>query len=208
VSFYTCKEETFPTHRGGQPQAALHRPVGTISPSSVTSCFFLNREKSKYLSVGYYPARFYEAMIEFGGANLLPVILSEQRLSLLSEHLPQVCEAMCRSERYTFWDGVFRLLYGVGVQAVARMCLDKRYVIYKLGELKYLMNILHIVQELACKFTTAREDVSSYAASASDYTEFVEPNPLSSSDIPYVRLFMNWKHLSFKTYVLSFWYNK
>jgi hypothetical protein len=78
--------------------------------------FFLNREKSKYVSVGYYPARFYEAMIEFGGANLLPVILSEQRLTLLSEHLPKLCEAMCRSERYTFRDGVFRLFTGVEIK--------------------------------------------------------------------------------------------
>jgi hypothetical protein len=29
----------------------------------------------------------------------------------------------------------------------------------------------------------------SYAVSAAGYTDFVEPNPLSSSDIPYVRLF-------------------
>jgi hypothetical protein len=128
-------------------------------------------------------------MIEFGGSNLLPVILNEQRLTLLSEHLPELCEAMCRSERYTFRDGVFRLLLGGGEQAVARMCLDKRYVIYKLEELKYLMNMLHIVQELVRICTAARDDVSSYAVSSSVYTEFVEPNPRSSSDIPYVRLF-------------------
>jgi hypothetical protein len=51
------------------------------------------------------------------------------------------------------------------------------------------MTMLHIVQELVCSFTVTRDDVSSYAASASGYTEFVEPNPLSSSDIQYVRLF-------------------
>jgi hypothetical protein len=85
-------------------------------------------------------------MIEFGGANLLPVIVNEQRLTLLSEHLPELCEAMCRSERFTFRDGLFRLLYGGGDQAVSRLCLDKRFVIYILGELKYLMTILNIVQ--------------------------------------------------------------
>jgi hypothetical protein len=51
------------------------------------------------------------------------------------------------------------------------------------------MTMLHIFQELVRSFTTTRDDVSSYAASAAGYTEFVEPNPLSSSDIPYVRLF-------------------
>jgi hypothetical protein len=151
--------------------------------------FFLNTTKSKYLSVGYYPARFYETMIEFGGANLLPVILNEQRLTLLSEHLPELCEAMCRSERYTFRNGVFRLLYGGGDQAVARLCLDKRFDIYRLGEIKYLMTILHIVLELAGSFTVTRNDVRSYAASPSGYTEFVEPCLLSSTDIPYLLLF-------------------
>jgi hypothetical protein len=45
------------------------------------------------------------------------------------------------------------------------------------------------VQEQVSKYTEARDDVSSYAASAAGYTEFVEPIPLSTSDIPYVRLF-------------------
>jgi hypothetical protein len=73
--------------------------------------FFLNNEKSRYVSVGFYPARFYYALIEFGGAHLLPVIINEQHLIALSERLPMICEAMCRGERYTFRDGVFRLLY-------------------------------------------------------------------------------------------------
>jgi hypothetical protein len=51
------------------------------------------------------------------------------------------------------------------------------------------MNMLNIVQEQVSKYTEARDDVSSYAACADDHTEFVEPNPLSTSDIPYVRLF-------------------
>jgi hypothetical protein len=51
------------------------------------------------------------------------------------------------------------------------------------------MTILHIVQELVGSFTVTRNDVISYAASARGYTEFVEPNPLCSTDIPHVRLF-------------------
>jgi hypothetical protein len=115
-----------------------HRPacIELLDPSPrvlLRRVFFLNTAKSKYLSVGYYPARFYENMIEFGSANLLPLILNEQRLTLLSEHLPELCAAMCRSERYTFCDGIFRLMYVGGDQAVARLCLDERFVIYRLG---------------------------------------------------------------------------
>jgi hypothetical protein len=151
--------------------------------------FFVNHENSKYVSVGYYPARFYYALIEFFCANHLPVIIKEQHLTTLFERLPELCEAMCRGERYTFRDGVFRLLYRGGNQAVARMCLDKRYILFKLMELRYLMNMLNIVQEQVSTFTNARDDVRSYAACADGYTDFVEPNPLISSDIPYVGLF-------------------
>jgi hypothetical protein len=172
-----------------QPQAAQHGPVGTVPASSVTPCFFLNREKSKYVSVRLYPARFYYALVEFGGAHLLPVIINEQHLTTLSERLPELCEAMCRSERYTFRDGVFRLLYSGSDRAVVRMCLDKRYIIFKLADLRYLLNMLNIVLEQVSTYTVAGYDVISYAACANGYTEFVEPNTLSSSDIPYVRLF-------------------
>jgi hypothetical protein len=71
--------------------------------------------------VGFYPAHFYYSLIEFGGANLLPVIINEQHLTTLSEHLLKLCEAMCRGERYTFRDGVFRRLYSGGDRAVARI---------------------------------------------------------------------------------------
>jgi hypothetical protein len=103
--------------------------MGTVPASSVTPFFLLNREKSKYVSVVLYPARVYYALIEFGGAYLSPVIINEQHLTTLSEHLPKLCEAMCRGERYTFRDGVFRLLNIGGDRAVALMCLDRRYII-------------------------------------------------------------------------------
>jgi hypothetical protein len=51
--------------------------------------FFLNGEKSKYVSLGYYPARFCRVLIEFGGAHLSPIIIDDQHLSTLSEHLPK-----------------------------------------------------------------------------------------------------------------------
>jgi hypothetical protein len=49
--------------------------------------------------------------------------------------------------------------------------------------------MMTIVQEQVSTYTNTRDDVSSYAASAAGYTEFIKPNPLSSSDIPYVLLF-------------------
>jgi hypothetical protein len=78
--------------------------------------------------VGYYPARFYRVLIEFGGAHLSPIIIDEQHLTTLSEHLPKLCESMCRTERYACKDGVFGLSYSGGNLDVARMYFDKRYI--------------------------------------------------------------------------------
>jgi hypothetical protein len=78
------------------------------------------------VSVGFYPARFNWVLCELGGAQLSPIIITEQHLTTLSEHLPKLCEAMCRSERYACKDGVFGLSYSGGNQVVARIYLDER----------------------------------------------------------------------------------
>jgi hypothetical protein len=99
--------------------------------------FFFNGEKSKYVSVGYYPARFCRVFfIEFGGAHLSLIIIDEQHLSTLSEHLPKLFESICRGERYACKDGVFGLSYSGGNLDVARMYLDKRYIVLKLANLR------------------------------------------------------------------------
>jgi hypothetical protein len=138
---------------------------------------------------GFTLARFYYVLNEFGGAQLPPITITEEHLMALSEHLLKLCEAMCRSERSACKDGVFGLSYSGGSRAIARMYLDKRYIIFKLADLRYLMNMLNFVQVLVSKYTLVRDDVRSYAASARGSTGFIEPNPLSTCNIPYYRLF-------------------
>jgi hypothetical protein len=48
---------------------------------------------------------------------------------------------MCRGERYARKDGVFGLSYSGGNLDVAGMYLDKRYIVFKLANLRYLMNM-------------------------------------------------------------------
>jgi hypothetical protein len=71
------------------------------------------------------------------------------------------------------------------------MYLDKGYIIFKLADLRYVMNNVNFVKVLVGKYTLARDYVRSYAASARGSTEFIEPNPLALSTcvIPYERLF-------------------
>jgi hypothetical protein len=71
-----------------------------VDPSAVLTCvllrrvFFLNVEKSRYVSVGFYPAHDYLLFVEFGGSGFQPITLTEQRVTTLTEHLPKLFKAM------------------------------------------------------------------------------------------------------------------
>jgi hypothetical protein len=78
--------------------------------------FFLNAENSRNVSVGFYPARYYRVLTEFGGPRISLITLTEQHLTTLMEHLLKLCEAMCRGERYACKDGVFGLMYSGGTK--------------------------------------------------------------------------------------------
>ena len=47
--------------------------------------FFLEPEKTKYISVGFYPARHYQPMVEIGSPKSAPVVLTDQHVKTLSE---------------------------------------------------------------------------------------------------------------------------
>jgi hypothetical protein len=84
------------------------------------------------VSGGLYPAHYYRVLTEFGGPRISPITLAEQHLTTLMEHLPKLCEAMCRGERSACKDGVFGLMYSGGTNSVARMYQDTRYIILNL----------------------------------------------------------------------------
>jgi hypothetical protein len=83
--------------------------------------YFLNVEKTGYVLVGFYPARYYRVLTEFGGPRITSITLTEQHITTLMEHLPKLC-----AERYACNDGVFGLLYSRGTHSVARKYQDTR----------------------------------------------------------------------------------
>ena len=48
--------------------------------------FFLDPEKTKYISVGFYPARMYQPLVEIGSPKSTPIVLTDQHVKTLSEH--------------------------------------------------------------------------------------------------------------------------
>src|SRR5262245_16175832 len=56
--------------------------------------FFLNSDRTRYLSVGFYPALHYLPLVEFGGARLKPILLNAHLVRTLATHLPILCSEM------------------------------------------------------------------------------------------------------------------
>jgi hypothetical protein len=101
---------------------------------------FFNEDKSKYVSIGYYPARNYEPMVEFCSVRNNPIILTEPQMRYLAEVIPHMCHSLCINEKTTFKDGDLQLTTTESTK-VARMYLGKRYISLKLQGLHYLRDM-------------------------------------------------------------------
>ena len=64
--------------------------------------FFINEDRTKYVSVGFYPARDYLPLVEFGvvrrGGGPKTLILSVEQVDAMAEALPMLRDAMCSGE--------------------------------------------------------------------------------------------------------------
>jgi len=80
------------------------------------------------VSVGYYPARDYQPLAEFGGAKKLPLLLTVQQLQTLAENIAALCDALSRNEYY-MKGGDFRM-NTTGSYRVARVYLGKQYMTF------------------------------------------------------------------------------
>ena len=91
--------------------------------------YFLNEERTRYVSEGFYPAENYQVLAEFGGPRIAPITLNEQHVKALMENFPALCDAMHRGELYTCKDGPFRLRSSK-THNCARMYRDKKCQFY------------------------------------------------------------------------------
>jgi hypothetical protein len=96
----------------------------------------LNDDKSKYVSVGFYPTQNYETLGEFGGAQLLPMLLTSYYVAAMAERLPAVVKAVCQNEQHQLRsdEKAFRM-NTTSSYSVSRVTLDKHYLSFKLHEL-------------------------------------------------------------------------
>jgi hypothetical protein len=150
--------------------------------------FFLNSDKSKYVSVGFYPALDYQPLVEFGGSRNKPILITPDIVESMAEHLPRMCNSMCGNEHYAFRVGVFRLTT-IGSLRTARMYFDRHCLHFKLEDLQYLERIFHIVNNQLKLYATATPDVKTYIISALGTTTYSDPVPNANNSILYYQLY-------------------
>ena len=60
--------------------------------------FFLNPDKTRYISVGYYPSRNYQTLVEIGTPKQHPILLTDHHVTTVAEHLPAQVDALWRDD--------------------------------------------------------------------------------------------------------------
>jgi hypothetical protein len=156
--------------------------------------FFIGSDITKYVSIGFYPTKNYQPMVELGARDKAPLLLDDRHVRLMAEHLTAQCDALCNNEYYIARDGDFKM-YTAGRYRVAIVSLKKRHIFFKLHELMYLSYIFFMVRNQLTRYTKALPDVLNYIASASYSTTYVEPSPAADKDILYYQLFEGLKSI-------------
>jgi len=156
--------------------------------------FFINDDKTNYVSVGYYPARDYQPLVEFGairrgGSKYL--ILADEQVAALADCLPSIRDTMCvGGDRVVikFESGNFRL-HTPRRHGSARQFVGTEYISLTQPDMDYLVRVFHIIQQQLRYYISAMPDVLSYVTSSLASTTFVEPPPNASTFINYPRLY-------------------
>ena len=171
-----------------------------INPNKVLlrRIFFLDPQETKYISVGFYPARNYQPLVEIGSPKSAPVILTDQHVKTLSEHLPAQIDALWRGDFYNVMDGEFAMHsaspFNTAILTVGKK-KNRRSVLIKLNDLRYLSYIFPMVENQLIKYTEAVPDVMNYILQILDSTSYVDPPAIASNNILYYQLYEELKTL-------------
>ena len=146
--------------------------------------FFIAEGKSKFVSVGYYPARGYQPLAEFGGAKKLPLLLNAQQLQTMADNIAALCNALSTNEHFVKKDGDFKM-NTTGSYRLARVYLGKPYLSFTYEELRNLDYIMYMIQNQMTFYIAVMTDIMAYIFTAHTSATFVEPLSTADKSINY-----------------------
>ena len=156
--------------------------------------FFINDDRTKYMSVGYYPARDYQPLVEFGAirrGGSKSLILADEQVTAMADCLPAIRDSMCvGGDRVVFKceSGSFRL-HTPRRHGSARLFVGTEYISLTQPDMDYLVRVFPIMQQQLRDYIIAMPDVLSYVTSSLASSIYVEPPPNASTFIDYHRLY-------------------
>ena len=141
------------------------------------------------MSVGFYPARDYQPLVEFGSirrGGSKSIVLKDEHIDTLAKCLTKMFVSVCNGG----WTGAgcmsgsFRLS-PLKNHGSARLYFGTQYISLTILDLQYLARVFHIVRD----YTTALPDLLSYVTSSVTSVTYVEPVPNATDHIEYHHLF-------------------
>ena len=152
--------------------------------------FFINEEKTKYVSIGIYPTRDYQHLVEFGairsgGSKFL--ILADEQVAALAHCMHAIRDSMCvGGERVVIKceSGNFRM-HTPKRHGSARLFVGTEYISLTEPHMDYLLRVFPILQQQSRDYISALPDVLSNVTSSLASTSFVEPQANASKNIDY-----------------------
>jgi hypothetical protein len=153
--------------------------------------FFIDGDKTKYVSVCFYPARDYQPLVEFGAVRRdgsKTIVLADEHVDRLAERLPKVlCETSISSSN----DGSdnIRLTPNRRSGGAAGLYLNAQYINLTSQDLRYLARMFHIVHKQLRDYIIALPDVLSYVTASLTSTSYIKPGPNASQHINYPHLY-------------------
>jgi len=155
---------------------------------------FINEGRTKYVSVGFYPARDYLSLVGFGvprrAGSPKSLILSDEQVAALSETLPtlrgDMCSAGaggCRCE-----SGPFRLDVTRSGRT-ARLYVDSQFIHLTLQDIEYLSRMFNIVQQQLRDYIVALQDVLPFVSNTLTSVTYVDPSTDASKIVDFPNLY-------------------
>jgi hypothetical protein len=151
--------------------------------------FFINGDKTRYVSVGFYPAQNYQPLVEFGGSRIKPITLNEKQVTTLAVHLPRLYQELYSAGGFHVKADDDFAISTTASNNVARFSMSGQRIQFKVAELRYLKDMFYIVQNQLTHYISALPDLMTYVAQVIGSTEFVKPAVNMSPNISYHQLY-------------------
>ena len=160
--------------------------------------FFLNASKTKHVSVGFYPARDYLTLVEFGvkrSCGSKAIILTDEQFYTLTRCLPAFADAMCKEGNEVETPVIkcesdnFRLVMPKRRRGLTKLYVSSEYMCLTSLDLHYLARMFNIVHQKMRDYLLSLPDILSYITMSLTSVVYVEPMPNARQHINYLHLY-------------------